>query len=151
MREFIVFPHCDAFLKNTLKCDQVQKRPWIQHFLQYVWKYLTHFWQKFVKLTVLFKKLLSTYLIDFTNLFFSESTVWKSTPKRYHSKKISVKSHNKNLWKSTLQMHDFLVLRGISGLFTLNEFWRIGFILDFIEKNIFLDYWTLLDIFATEN
>ena len=39
----------------------------------------------------------------------------------------------------TLQMDDFLPLGGISGLFTLNEFERTGFLLHFIVKNIFLD------------
>ena len=37
----------------------------------------------------------------------------------------------------TLQMDDFLPLGGISGLFTLNEFERTGFLLHFIVKKIF--------------
>ena len=69
----------------------------------------------------------------------SPDTVSKSTLKRYHAKKNSVKPHNKNLQNLTLQMDDFLPLGGIFGLFRLNEFWRLASILDFIVKNIFLN------------
>ena len=35
-------------------------------------------------------------------------TVWKSTLKRYHDEKNSVKTHNKNLQNLILQMDDFV-------------------------------------------
>ena len=65
------------------------------------------------------------------------ATVWKNTQKRDHAKKISVKSHSKNLPIQLLQMHDFIFLGDIFGLNEVNEIERAVFKLVFIVKNIF--------------
>ena len=49
-------------------------------------------------------------------------TVWKSTLKRYHAEKFSVKPHNKNLLILPLQMHDFLTLMRNFGSSGINKF-----------------------------
>ena len=64
-------------------------------------------------------------------------TVWKSALKRYHAKKISVKSHNKDLLNLLLQMHGFLPFRSISRSRRLNRFGRLLHILEIIQKNFF--------------
>ena len=64
-------------------------------------------------------------------------TVWKSTLKRYHAKKISVKPHNKNMLNTLLQMHDFLLLGSIFGSNRLNEFWRLVHMLELLEEHFF--------------
>ena len=63
--------------------------------------------------------------------------MWKSTLKRYHAQKFSVKSHNKNMLNLLLQMHDFLPLGGIFGSIGINEYGRLVHMLEFILKNIF--------------
>ena len=68
-----------------------------------------------------------------------QCTVWKSTLKCYHAKKISVKPHNKNMLNTLLQMHDFLLLGSIFGSNRLNEFWRLVHMLELLVKNIFLN------------
>ena len=70
-------------------------------------------------------------------LVISLVTVWKSTRKRYHDEKNSVKTHKKIMRNLILQKDDFLPFRSISGYFTLNKFWRLPSFLTLILKSFF--------------
>ena len=75
---------------------------------------------------------------------------WKSTVKRDHVQKFSVKMHTWILPNLLLEIHGFLSFRGIFRLFWLNEICRVGFLLNFCTiKNIFLKL-TILELFLAK-
>ena len=76
--------------------------------------------------------------------------MWKSTLKRYHAQKFSVKPHIKNVLNLLLQMHDFLLLGGFFGSNGLNRYGRLVHMLEFIIKNIF-KFKNIKEISLTEN
>ena len=80
----------------------------------------------------------------------SSSTVWKSTQKRYHAQKFSVKPHNKNMLILLLQMHDFLLFVGIFWSSGLIEFSRLVYMLEFLVKT-FLNHLLQLEISFAQN
>ena len=77
--------------------------------------------------------------VKLTFLLKKEFTVWKSTLKRYHAQKFSVKPHTKIMLNLLLQMHDVLPLGGIFGSFALNIFWSLVSMLEFIVNNFYLN------------
>ena len=77
-------------------------------------------------------------------------TVWKSTQKRYHAQKFSVKPHNKNMLILLLQMHDFLLFVGIFWSSGLIEFSRLVYMLEFLVKT-FLNHLLQLEISFAQN
>ena len=62
--------------------------------------------------------------------------MWKSTLKHYHAEKNFRQTTRRKSRNLNLQMDEFLPLGGISGLFALNIFWGLPFILDLKVKNI---------------
>ena len=87
---------------------------------------------------------------NLTPLSRKSNTVWKSTQKRYHAQKFSVKPHNKNMLILLLQMHDFLLFVGIFWSSGLIEFSRLVYMLEFLVKT-FLNHLLQLEISFAQN
>ena len=63
--------------------------------------------------------------------------MWKSTPKRYHAEKFSVKLHGIILLILILQMDEFLYLEGILGFGGLKSFCKVGINNEITQMNFF--------------